>query len=437
MQPDQATSIFLSYSWRDKEIADQLDRDLVQMQMNVIRDVRDLAYRGKISDFMETIRASDYAILLISDSYLKSKNCMTEVLHLLREREFEEKLLPVIVGDARIYSTLDRLEYTAYWQSEFTNLQSVISQHSAISALSALADLKTVGEIHSGINEFISYISDIKHISFTDLKAEGYKTLLHAINYDDITHLVRLLKIAFEQDYEKKEEMIEEWLSKHQPTADAYLIRASTAKAKGEFARAEWNYQQALQLNPQHPGVLNNYGYLLLQLGKDWEKARDLFEEAVRIAPTMTQARVNLGFVLTDLGDAGGAEKQYEQVLTYDPTEAKAYNNLANLLQQRRPYSSRTIRKVSALYEQAILLEPDYIEAHLNYGTFLSVNASDFDEAEVHFKKALAIDPSIEPLVAVLLQQNERLRADGRRSFKKNALCPCKSGLRYKECCAL
>jgi Tfp pilus assembly protein PilF len=431
-------SIFLSYSWRDKAIADQLDNDLVQMRMNVVRDVRDLRYRGKISDFMAAIRTTDFAILLISDSYLKSKNCMTEVLHLLREREFEKKLLPVIVGDARLYTTKERLEYTRYWKDQMLDLERELAQYSPVSALPALADLKAIGQIHSEINEFISYISDIKHVSFTDLKKEGYRTLLEALGMHDITHLVQLLIISAETDPEKQEIFLEEWFGKYPPMADAYQLRASAARAKGEFDRAERNYIRALELSPNYAEVLNNYGYMLLQLGKEPEKAKRLLEKAIKISPNFTKARLNFAVLLIQQDDIEGARHQNEQVLAYDPTEAKAYNNLANIMQrQPRPFSHRNIEKVKTLYEKAIMLDPQYVEAHLNYGTYLSVIASDFDDADVMLRKALTLDPASEPLVTLLLEQNKRLRERGRPSFKKNAQCPCKSGLRYRDCCAL
>ncbi len=44
-------NIFLSYSWSDMKIADQIEEDLSRLQLNLRRDVRDLAYKNSISDF--------------------------------------------------------------------------------------------------------------------------------------------------------------------------------------------------------------------------------------------------------------------------------------------------------------------------------------------------------------------------------------------------
>lgn len=46
---------------------------------------------------MKKIREHDFAILLISHEYLISPNCMYEFLQVLKEKDFEKKILPVIM----------------------------------------------------------------------------------------------------------------------------------------------------------------------------------------------------------------------------------------------------------------------------------------------------------------------------------------------------
>ncbi|KCV74456.1 hypothetical protein Y011_16480 [Vibrio parahaemolyticus VP49] len=99
---DKNKKVFISYSWSDMKVANEIEGHLSQFQLELVRDVRDIEYKNSISDFMETIRGSDFAILLISDSYLRSKNCMKEVLHLLKDRNYEEKILPVLVSGTKI-----------------------------------------------------------------------------------------------------------------------------------------------------------------------------------------------------------------------------------------------------------------------------------------------------------------------------------------------
>ena len=46
---------------------------------------------------MQTIRDMNYAIVIVTDNYLKSFNCMFEVLEVMKEKDYEHKIFPVVV----------------------------------------------------------------------------------------------------------------------------------------------------------------------------------------------------------------------------------------------------------------------------------------------------------------------------------------------------
>jgi len=75
--------IFLSYCHKDKEIADRLDKFFITKNILLTRDVRDALPYSNLIKYMKTIRDHDYVIPLISDAYLKSTNCMFEVIQFI------------------------------------------------------------------------------------------------------------------------------------------------------------------------------------------------------------------------------------------------------------------------------------------------------------------------------------------------------------------
>ena len=79
------STVFLSYCWADTEKANVIDDYLKSHKIKVARDVRDIRNWQSLKEFMRGIRNQDYAVLLISDSYLKSINCMFEVLEIMKE----------------------------------------------------------------------------------------------------------------------------------------------------------------------------------------------------------------------------------------------------------------------------------------------------------------------------------------------------------------
>ena len=43
---------------------------------------------------MKKVSKQDYVLILISDHFLKSSNCMYEILELFKSEQFEKKILP-------------------------------------------------------------------------------------------------------------------------------------------------------------------------------------------------------------------------------------------------------------------------------------------------------------------------------------------------------
>lgn len=391
-------------------IADEIESDLSKLQLNLVRDVRDLEYKSKISSFMEKIRDADFAILLISRSYLSSKNCMKEVLHILKDKNFESKILPVIVDGTKIYSTEDRLEYTRYWLNEKEAINTLISSIPATAIIDEISELKAVEEIASKINEFLSYISDIRNITFKELKDDGYKSILSCLGFVNITYLVELLIISNIEDSETKEIMLDEWLEKNEPVSDAYSIRASIARKKGDIKKAEFNYEKALELNENNYHVMNNYAFMLYQLDKNKELAKKLLEKAIKNLPNFTIARLNLGCLLSNrFNDEFGAKEQYEKIISYNPTEERAYNNLANYYKSCENNEDNQ-QIVCDLYERALSLNPDYLEAHLGYGSYLSEFLNKHDAASAHYDEMLRIDSRSKQLVEILKQRIKQVK---------------------------
>ncbi|MBC8046079.1 MAG: toll/interleukin-1 receptor domain-containing protein, partial [Fimbriimonadaceae bacterium] len=55
-------TIFLSYAWANRDVADQIDKDFKVAGITFLRDVRDAEYRTSIKDFMKRVGDSDYVL---------------------------------------------------------------------------------------------------------------------------------------------------------------------------------------------------------------------------------------------------------------------------------------------------------------------------------------------------------------------------------------
>lgn len=117
---NKKSNIFLSYSHNNKETADRVDNFFISKGIQLTRDERGAPAYSNLEEFMDTIRDHDYVILLISDAYLKSVNCMYEVIQFIQERNYIDRTFPIIIdNEATIFDSSKHIKYIHYWQEKY------------------------------------------------------------------------------------------------------------------------------------------------------------------------------------------------------------------------------------------------------------------------------------------------------------------------------
>ncbi len=177
VKSDEKT-IFLSYNRRDEETADKIDRHLSGLLGIIVkRDVRDIGSWKSIREFMESIRQQDYAVLIVSDSYLRSKNCMFEVTEMMKEREYADRIFPAVV-ETGIYDPMVRAGYISYWQQECDKLEAAVKELDLANAVELAADLKRYKSIVASIGEFLDMVADRNNPDIQEVEVQIEKAVL-------------------------------------------------------------------------------------------------------------------------------------------------------------------------------------------------------------------------------------------------------------------
>ena len=150
--------------------------------IRIIRDKQDLGYKGRIKEFMDQIGQAEYVILIISNKYLKSKNCMYELLQIYNNKDFHNRIFPILLDEVKISETNDRVEYIEHWQKETKNLDASLRRLDEQSKSDDLRDdLKTYEEIRNNIGKLTSILSDINTLSAQQHVASDFKQLYELI----------------------------------------------------------------------------------------------------------------------------------------------------------------------------------------------------------------------------------------------------------------
>ena len=132
------------------------------------------------------------------------------------------------------------------------------------------------------------------------------------------------------------------------------LARARTLLDRGDRVKARAELMQALQAHPANPEIQNFLGVVEAQDGH-YEAAETRFHEAIRGAPRLTDAYLNLGHLYqdnaaTDPGALRKALDTYEALLRHQPAHPEALFQSAVLLQVRGEFAP-SLERLSGLPE--------------------------------------------------------------------------------------
>jgi hypothetical protein len=118
----------------------------------------------------------DFVILLISDAYLRSRNCMYEVLEIMRNRKYKHKIFPTVVSKD-IYNSAVVARYVRYWQDQQQELEETLSGLKVQNLGNLNHDLKIIQDIASNTADFLGLIGDMNNPEIADINIEIVKKL--------------------------------------------------------------------------------------------------------------------------------------------------------------------------------------------------------------------------------------------------------------------
>ena len=110
-------------------------------------------------------------------------------------------------------------------------------------------------------------------------------------------------------------------------SADASQLLAMCLADAGDVAAAETSFLRALELAPQQPGILFNFGTWLARQGRKQEAA-ERYHAATVAEPGFVGAWIKLGVVLLELGDFARAAWSFQHAVDLQPDALHAWQGL-------------------------------------------------------------------------------------------------------------
>lgn len=180
------SGVYISYAWgkqgeEKEEIVNQLDRALQERGIKIIRDKRDLGYRGSITKFMEQIGRGVCVIVVVSDKYLRSPNCMFELVEIAENKQFHERIFPIVLADADIYDPVKRLDYVSFWEAKRAELAEKMKKVDPANLQGLREDIDNYDRFRDKISGLTSILKDMNTLTPDMHRDSDFEALYAAI----------------------------------------------------------------------------------------------------------------------------------------------------------------------------------------------------------------------------------------------------------------
>ena len=159
--------IFISYSWGGDSgaIVDEIQQKMADRGVLITRDKSEIGYRDSIQQFMRRVGAGKCVIVILSQAYLQSKNCMYELTQIASHSEFKNRVYPVVLSDAGIFDAMTRLRYIKYWEDKRTELDAAMKEISQEHLEGIREELDLYGDIRDTIARLTNVLADMNALT--------------------------------------------------------------------------------------------------------------------------------------------------------------------------------------------------------------------------------------------------------------------------------
>ena len=139
---------------------------------------------------------------------------------------------------------------------------------------------------------------------------------------------------------------------------------------EGHTEEAIQQFQQALQIDPDHFIALENLGNAYRQ-ARRWDDAKTTLQHALQLQPESAEANYALGMVYAQTDDANRAYEYLQKAVTEKPAYPEALNNIGVLyLRKNQPSDAE------ASFKEAIRVAPSFQQSYFNLARLYSIEGN-------------------------------------------------------------
>ena len=182
--PSPGRDYCVSYAWNDRtpggpdreKIVDDLCEAAKKQGIHVVRDKTDMGLGDQISAFMRRLAQGDRVFVILSEKYLRSPYCMTELYEIWlgckgQEAAFQQRVRVFVQDDAKLGDVFDRSEHAIWWRTRHARLQTLVKENGEdFLSERDYAEFRRMGHFIRHLPDILSLVADtLRPHRFDDL----------------------------------------------------------------------------------------------------------------------------------------------------------------------------------------------------------------------------------------------------------------------------
>ena len=131
---------------------------------------------------MDSIGKGKYVIVIISDKYLKSENCMYELLEITKNGDVYSRIFPVVLNDANFYDDINRIDYLNYWSLKRKELnEKISSMQDNMGTSNVIKKLDLFDDIRRFFDEIAATLSNMNALTPEQHMQNDFSSIINAL----------------------------------------------------------------------------------------------------------------------------------------------------------------------------------------------------------------------------------------------------------------
>ena len=379
-------------------------------------------------------------ILLVSDNFLRTSQCMQNGLAMLNEHE--DSLLPVIIpgyrtndaGEKELVSTdfsrfKQIVQYINFWQDRYLDLRKQKRNDPDLNTEGFTNFLHNIRDIAGEAGQYLRTLQTFPPLNWSDFSGNNFELLFEFLEEEELWETFKSVSKTEETITDPEENSIitgieenvliddiSEEITDETPRIEtnpkekenqiASIISAAwLLEENGEQAVATAQLKVALDRQPENSSLRYNLAVLLAQRGAYQEA-----QQEVNYLLNATNEQEEILFLAGELadiqGDTSSAITYFQKLATSNEDYPDIYYILGKLLQKQ----GDSTEKVELLYKKACKKNKKNSNAHYQLALLYLNGLEDAKKAEKHLKKTIKLDsghPFAHYDLASLYHQNE------------------------------